>query len=109
MRLTHFLCPALVIGNLSSIGCERGNSSKGNFMIFKTAEEAQAHIQRTKITGDRFELAISGDFTFAGRPDTEGFGMAWVLDAIHAQDYMVDGFEPRGGYRLYRYKPEKAM
>lgn len=109
MRLRHFLSLALVIGSLSSIGCERGNSSKGNLMIFKTAEDAHAHIQRTKITGDRFELAISGDFTFAGRPDTEGAGMAWVLDAILAQDYTVDGLEQREGYRLYRYKPQKAM
>ena len=31
--------------------------------------------------------------------------MAIVLDAILAQDYTVDGFEQRDGYRLYRYKP----
>ena len=70
-------------------------------MIFKTAEEARAHVQATKFTGDQFELAISNQFTFAGRPDTIGAGMAL------AQDYTVDGFEQRDGYRLYRYKPLK--
>src|SRR5687768_1293982 len=74
-------------------------------MIFKTAEEARAHVLGTKLTGDRFELAISDDFTFAGRPDAIGAGMSLVLDAILAQDYTVDGFDQRGGYRVYRYKP----
>ena len=74
-------------------------------MIFKTAEEARAHVLAKEITGDRFELAIRDDFTFAGRPDKEGAGMAIVLDAILAQDYTVDGFEQRDGYRVYRYKP----
>ena len=73
-------------------------------MIFKTAEEARAHVLATKISGERFELAISNDFTFAGRPDLMGVGMALVLDAILARDYTVDGFEQRERYRLYRYK-----
>ena len=74
-------------------------------MIFRTAEEVRAHVRVTTITGDRFELAISNDFTFAGTPDVTGAGMAIVLDAILAQSYTVDGFEQRDGYRLYRYKP----
>jgi hypothetical protein len=76
-------------------------------MIFKTAEEARAHVLATKIAGDRFELAISSTFTLAGRPDITGAGMALVLDAILAQGYTVDGFEQRDGYRVYRYKPLK--
>jgi hypothetical protein len=88
-------------------GCDKNATSKGNVVIFKTAEEARAHVQATKITGDRFELAISNDFTFAGRPDTMGAGMAIMLDTILAQDFIVDGFEQRDGYRLYRYKPIK--
>jgi hypothetical protein len=78
-------------------------------VIFKTAEEARAHVQATKISGDRFELAISNDFTFAGQPDTTGTGMAIVVDAILAQEYTVDGFEQRDGYRLYGYKPFAAI
>ena len=78
---------------------------EGSTVIFRTAEEARAHVLATKISGDRFELAISSDFTFAGQPDTTGFGMCFVVDAILAQEYIVDGFEQRDGYRLYRYKP----
>jgi len=74
-------------------------------MIFKTAEEARAHVLAMKLTGDRFELAISNNFTFAGRPDTIGAGMALVLDAMLAHGYTVNGFEQRDGHRLYRYKP----
>ena len=76
-------------------------------MIFKTAEGARAHVLATKITGERFELPIANEFTFGGRPDTMGVGMAIVLDAILAQGYQPDAFEQREGYRLYRYKPFK--
>lgn len=91
----------------SGSGCSKNETSKGNVVIFKTAEEARTHVQATKLDGERFELAISDNFTFAGRPDTMGAGMAIVLDAILAQDFAVDGFEQRDGYRLYRYKPLK--
>jgi hypothetical protein len=83
--------------------------SKGCVVIFKTAEKARAHVLATKITGDRFELAISSDFTLAGHPDTTGAGMCFVVDAILAQEYIVDGFEQRDGYRLYRYIPFAAF
>jgi hypothetical protein len=126
MRRASFLVLALVTGSASNVGCDgtetpkgavptsespkvddsaRSATSKGSLVIFKTAEEARAHVLATKITGDRFELAISDDFTFAGRPDKAGAGMAIVLDAILVQDYTVDGFEQRDGYRVYRYKP----
>jgi hypothetical protein len=126
MRLAPLLILALVTGSALNVGCDRSETpkstvpksespkpnnaarsatAKGSVVIFKTAEEARAHVLATKITGDRFELAISDDFTFAGRPDKEGAGMAIVLDAILAQDYTVDGFEQRDGYRVYRYKP----
>ncbi len=76
-------------------------------MIFTTAEEARAHVRAVTLAGDRFELAVSNDFTFAGQPDRAGVGMALVLDAILAQRFTADGFEQRDGYRLYRYKPLK--
>jgi hypothetical protein len=74
-------------------------------VTFKSAEEAANHVKATVISGDRFELAISDDFTIAGQRDTIGAGMAIVLDAILAQGYEPDGFEQCDGYRLYRYKP----
>jgi hypothetical protein len=72
-------------------------------VIFKSAEEAANHVNTTSITGDRFELAISNDVTFAGQPDTMGAGMAILVDGILAQGYIPDGFEQRDGYRLYSY------
>lgn len=107
MRLAPLLITALLACIVSTSGCDKADASKGNVVIFKTAEEVRAYVQATKITGERFELAISNGFTYAGRPDTMGAGMALVLDAILAQSYTVDGFEQRDGYRLYRYKPLK--
>ena len=39
-------------------------------VIFKSAEEAANHVNTTTISGDRFELAMANDCTFAGQPDT---------------------------------------
>ncbi len=72
-------------------------------VIFKSAEEAANHVNTTSISGDRFELAISDDVTFAGQPDTMGAGMAVIVDGILGQGYIPDGFEQRDGYRLYSY------
>ena len=74
-------------------------------VIFKSAEEAADHVNATSISGDRFELAISNDSTFAGQPDTMGAGMAIVVDGILGQGYVPDGFDQRDGYRLYSYVP----
>lgn len=74
-------------------------------VIFKSAEEAAEHVNATSISGDRFELAISNDVTFAGQPDTMGAGMAVIVDGILGQEYVPDGFEQRDGYRLYFYVP----
>ncbi len=74
-------------------------------VIFKSAEEAANHVNATSISGDRFELAISNNSTFAGQPDTMGAGMAILVDGILAQGYIPDGFEQRDGYRLYSYVP----
>ncbi len=71
--------------------------------IFKSAEEAANHVNTTSISGDRFELAMANDCTFAGQPDTMGAGMAILVDGILAQGYIPDGFEQRDGYRLYSY------
>ena len=74
-------------------------------VIFNSAEEVADYVNGATITGDRFEIAISDDFTFAGQPDTMGAGMAVLLDGILAQGYIPDGFEQRDGYRLYSYIP----
>jgi hypothetical protein len=59
--------------------------------------------------------AISLIESFAGRPedftlpisdglqDPMGMNMAVITDAVLAKGWMVDGFEERDGYRVYRY------
>ena len=73
-------------------------------MTFESAEAALAYVKETTFSEPTFTLAIADRFTFAGQPDTIGAGMAVVLDAILAKDFMPDGFEQKQGYRLYRYK-----
>ena len=49
-------------------------------------------------------MAISDSFTFDGKPDTIGAGMAVLGDKILGMGYMPDGFEQKTGFRLYAYK-----
>jgi len=102
-RLGRIVCVVVLAVVVS--GCRDRSGAKAKPMIYKSAEEAKAHVQSTKISGERFELPISNEFTFGGQPDSWGAGMAVVLDAILAQGYGPDGFEQRDGYRVYRYKP----
>ena len=75
-----------------------------NERIFKSAEEVLAYLGTNQPTGGHFQLAISDPFSFAGRPDTIGAGMAVVLDKILELGYESDGFEQKDGYTLYHYK-----
>ena len=72
--------------------------------IIATAEDGVRQLEVHQPSGDRFELAVSSSFTFKGKPDKVGFGMALILDRILAMGYEPDGFEQKEGFRLYRYK-----
>ena len=72
--------------------------------IISTTEEGLKYLEAHAQSGDGFHLAISDSFTFAGRPDTMGAGMALLLDKILGFGYMPDGFEQKNGFRLYAYK-----
>jgi hypothetical protein len=72
--------------------------------IIETAEEGLAYLESNPPSEAAFQLTISDSFTFAGKPDTIGAGMAVLLDKILGLGYMPDGFEQRSGFRLYGYK-----
>lgn len=72
--------------------------------IIATAEDGIKHLEAHPPSGDRFELAISDIFTFKGKLDRVGFGMALILNRILAMGYEPDGFEQKEGFRLYKYK-----
>ena len=73
-------------------------------MIIKSAEDGLQHLAAHSPSSDSFELPISSSFTYAGKPDKVGFGMALLLDKILGMGYEPDGFEQKAGFRLYRYK-----
>jgi hypothetical protein len=73
-------------------------------MVFDSAEVAAQYMKATSFPSPGFTLAISDTFTFAGRADTTGAGMALVMDSILAKGFFPDGFEQKVGYRVYRYK-----
>ena len=71
---------------------------------FESAEAAVEYLDATTFSQPTFTLNIADDFTFAGRADTMGAGMAIVLDHVLAKGFWPDGFEQKAGYRVYRYK-----
>jgi hypothetical protein len=73
-------------------------------MNFDSAETAAQYVKATHFPSSGFTLAISDTFTFAGRADTMGAGMAVLIDSILAKGFLPDGFEQMVGYRIYRYK-----
>ena len=72
--------------------------------IISSAEEGIKHLEAHPPTANSFQLAIAESFSFAGKPDTMGAGMAVLMDKILGLGYMPDGFEQKKGFRLYRYK-----
>jgi hypothetical protein len=85
------------------VGCGQKEKAMSDSII-RSAEEGSKHLEAHPPTGDSFQLAISESFTFAGKPDTMGAGMAVLMDKILGLGYMPDGFEQKSGFRLYRYK-----
>ena len=84
-------------------GCEQKETTMSDTMI-KSAEEGIKHLEAHPPLGASFQLAISESFTFAGKPDTIGAGMAVVLDKILRLGCEPDGFDQKSGFRVYRYK-----
>jgi hypothetical protein len=80
-----------------------------DYHIITTAEEGVRRLESDPPSGDRFELAISDSFTFAGKPDKVGFGMALLLRRILKLRYEPDGFDQNDGFKLYRYKMMKSI
>ena len=72
--------------------------------IINTTEEGIKALEAHPPSGDTFNLAISESFTFAGKPDTTGAGMAVLLDKILGLGYQPDGFDQKSGFKLYKYK-----
>ena len=69
-----------------------------------SAEEGIKYLASHPPSSDSFDLLISDSFTFAGKADTTGAGMAVLLDKILGLGYEPDGFEQKSGFKSYRYK-----
>ncbi len=72
--------------------------------VIMSAEDGVKYLESHPPSGKSFQLAISEQFTFEGKADTIGAGMAVLLDKILTFGYEPDGFEQKSGFRLYRYK-----
>jgi hypothetical protein len=72
--------------------------------IIHCTEEGAAYLKTHPPSGPTFNLNISDAFTFAGKPDKMGAGMAILLDQILGAGYEPNGFEQNSGFRVYRYK-----
>ena len=97
-RVAYILSLMLVL-----VGCGQKETAMSDTII-NSAEEGIKHLEAHPPTGASFQLAISESFTFAGKPDTIGAGMAVLMDKILGLGYMPDGFEQKSGFRLYKYQ-----
>jgi hypothetical protein len=83
---------------------ELDTNSVSSDAIIESAEVGMAYLEAHPPPGASFHLPISDSFTFTGKPDTMGAGMAILADKILGLGYMPDGFEQKNGFRLYAYK-----
>jgi hypothetical protein len=72
--------------------------------IVNSVEEGIAYLKTNAPSDSAFELDISDAFTFKGKPDSIGAGMAVLLDKILGAGYEPNGFEQKPGFKIYRYK-----
>jgi len=91
---------------LALAGCAKKETAMPDTII-KTAEEGIKQLEAHPPSGATFQLTISDSFTFDGKPDTMGAGMAVLLDKILAAGYEPDGFEQKTGFKIYKYKKTK--
>jgi len=120
-RLSTVALPPALIGDLLRLGymtrsiailslllvlisCGQKETTLDNTPMIKSAEDGIEYLESHPPSGDSFQFSISDSFTFAGKPDTMGAGMAVLLDRILEAGYEPDGFEQKSGFRLYRYK-----
>jgi hypothetical protein len=102
-RMKRLICILSVL--LLFAGCgPKDTNMKPTQTIIASAEDGLKYLGDHPPSGDSFQLAISGSFTFAGKPDAVGAGMAVLMDKILGLGYEPDGFEQKDGFRLYRYK-----
>ena len=66
---------------------------------YRNIEEALEAIRQFDGPAGMFCLSLADSIL-----DPSGANLAIVTDAILAKGWLPDGFEDRGGYRLYRYK-----
>jgi hypothetical protein len=70
---------------LQLVGCGQKEAAMSDTII-KSAEEGIKELEAHPPSSTPFQLAISDSFTFAGKPDTMGAGMAVLMDKILASD-----------------------
>ena len=70
-------------------------------MPISSLEEARNYVKEN-FNGSFETLMISESLH-----DQMGMNMAIIADGILKAGYMPDGFEQKGGYRIYKYKKEE--
>ena len=88
---------------LALVGCGPKTTADGD-PIFKSAEDVIKHLEAHPPSSAIFHLAVSDSFTFIGKRDTTGAGMAMVVAEFFKRGYQPDGQpEQKSGFRIIRF------
>jgi hypothetical protein len=71
-----------------------------------TVEQLLAQIAAIPPSTQAFDLLVPEALTLQGNPIPSNLAMTILLDALLAKGLFPDGFEPRDGARLYRYRAD---
>ena len=85
------------------VACAHQPVAKQGPLIFSSAEAAVDYVKTANL-GQRFDLSISEEHTLNGHPDDHNLAIVVVGEAVTGRGYVMDGYEKRVGYRIYRFK-----
>lgn len=85
------------------VGCSPKTTADGD-PIIKSAEDFLKHIEAHPPTGASLRLGFSDSFTFMGKRDATGAGMALVVAELFKRGYQPDGQpQQKSGHRVIRF------
>jgi len=89
---------------LALVGCGPKRTAEGD-PIIESAENVVKYLDVHPPSGASFRLAVSDSFTFMGKRDASGAGIALVVAELYKRGYQPEGQpEQKSGFRIITFK-----
>ncbi|HWY77501.1 MAG TPA: hypothetical protein VN281_17920 [Verrucomicrobiae bacterium] len=89
---------------LALVGCGPKTTAEGD-PIMGSTENVLNYLKSHPPAEASFRLAVSDSYTFMGKQDASGAGIALVVAELYKRGYRPDGPpEKKSGYRIVRFK-----